>query len=126
MEVKRYVDIAFFIAAFLFAYVVALALDEFVWAQFGLPTYQDVLGVRLPYLISVGVGLLGFVALKRHRRFYQFSTEVANELMKVVYPPYKETATSTVVVIVMLMVVALLLAFVFDGLWGLLIETLLS
>lgn len=97
-------------------------LVDTLWGVIRLPIPQD-----WPFtpadLIAVITAVAVFIILKRHKKVNEFSNEVLAELVKVTWPPKKETLLSTVVVSVMVAISALVL-FGFDTLWGTLVKLL--
>ncbi|WP_338866873.1 preprotein translocase subunit SecE [Myxococcus stipitatus] len=110
MDPKRLVVIFYLLAAI----VLALFLERvfgMLWASFGWPDGVLIEGsdwkvsTVVGYVTAVGLALLGYF----HPKTHVLSLEVASELMKVSWPTWPETRTSTMAVVVASVVAAVLL-----------------
>ncbi|MGB5283696.1 MAG: preprotein translocase subunit SecE [Polyangiales bacterium] len=71
-------------------------------------------------LISVGAGLLAFIAAViayRSKKVHTFVVEVCVELSKVSWPTRKETWSQTIVVLIVSVIAAIILG-VYDAVWS--------
>jgi len=91
----------------LFVYHVLGAL----WARFGWrdPTLLEIAELRATGLLSIAVALGAVFGSWFNPRIRTLSLEVASELMKVTWPSWGETRTSTVAVVVASLVAAVIL-----------------
>ncbi|MBI2712066.1 MAG: preprotein translocase subunit SecE [Bdellovibrio sp.] len=105
---QKWVNLSYLLAAVLLGYIVFSVAGKVV-AAYDLETR-----VRNVELIlrgaSVGVGALLFIGLYRNQQANQFMNEVVVELSRVVWPPQKDTTSSTFIVIIMVLVSGLFLA----------------
>jgi preprotein translocase subunit SecE len=113
MDPKRLVVIFLLLAGI----VTGLFLEHvlgLLWARFGWGDPILVEGVDwqvsslVGYLLALGLAILIWV----HPKAHAVSTDVASELMKVTWPSWLETRTSTVAVIVASLVAAVILFFI--------------
>lgn len=74
--------------------------------------------------ISLALGCLTFVILRRHPVANQFTNEVVEELSRVTWPTQKETSSATVVVIIMVLISGVILG-ALDYLWTRLLQFVL-
>lgn len=97
-----------------------------VWARFGWGDPILVEGVDwqvstlVGYLLSLGLALLAWF----HPKAHAVAIDIANELMKVTWPSWMETRTSTVAVIVASLVAAVVLFFIDTIAYKLMVEWL--
>lgn len=110
MDPKRLVVIFFLIAGL----VLALFLEHvcgLLWARAGWSDPVIIDGVDWTVSTLVGFGLAALVAVVTyvHPRTHGLSLEVSSELMKVTWPTWGETKSSTLAVIVASVVAAILL-----------------
>jgi preprotein translocase subunit SecE len=113
MDPKRLVVIFLLLAGIItglfFEHVLGL-----LWARFGWGDPILVEGVDwqvsslVGYLLALGLAILIWV----HPKAHAVSTDIASELMKVTWPSWLETRTSTVAVIVASLVAAVILFFI--------------
>jgi preprotein translocase subunit SecE len=125
MDPKRLVVIFLLLAgivtALFFEHVLGL-----IWARFGWSDPVLVEGVDwqvstlVGYLLTAGLVLGAWF----HPRVHALSIDVASEMMKVTWPSWTETRTSTVAVIVASLVAAIILFFIDTIAYNLMVEWL--
>lgn len=125
MDPKRLVVIFYIIAGL----ILALFLEHLLgllWARFGWPDRPLLEGLTWTYSTVAGFALaVGLaVAAYFHPRTHGLSIEVASELMKVTWPSWTETRTSTAAVIIASVVAAVLLFFIDTLAYNLMVEWL--
>ncbi|QSQ16164.1 preprotein translocase subunit SecE [Myxococcus landrumensis] len=125
MDPKRLVVIFYLLAAI----VLALFLERvfgMLWASFGWPDGVLIEGsdwkvsTVVGYVSAVGLALLGYF----HPKTHMLSLEVASELMKVSWPTWPETRTSTMAVVVASLVAAVLLFCIDSAAYKLMVDWL--
>jgi preprotein translocase subunit SecE len=125
MDPKRLVVIFLLLAGI----VTGLFLEHvlgLLWARFGWGDPILVEGVDwqvsslVGYLLALGLAILVWV----HPKAHAVSTDIASELMKVTWPSWLETRTSTVAVIVASLVAAVILFFIDTIAYKLMVEWL--
>ncbi|AGC44839.1 preprotein translocase subunit SecE [Myxococcus stipitatus] len=125
MDPKRLVVIFYLLAAI----VLALFLERvfgMLWASFGWPDGVLIEGsdwkvsTLVGYVSAVGLALLGYF----HPKTHTLSLEVASELMKVSWPTWPETRTSTMAVVVASLVAAVLLFCIDSAAYKLMVDWL--
>jgi preprotein translocase subunit SecE len=125
MDPKRLVVIFLLLAGI----VTGLFLEHvlgLLWARFGWGDPILVEGVDwqvsslVGYLLALGLAILIWV----HPKAHAVSTDIASELMKVTWPSWLETRTSTVAVIVASLVAAVILFFIDTIAYKLMVEWL--
>jgi len=117
MEQKQYqkwVNLSYLAIAALVAFILFRA-GQWSVARFDLETRVRNVDVILQG-VSVGVGVLLFAFLFRHKKTNTFMNEVALELSKVTWPTQKDTWGSTWIVIIMVLISGLFLGVV-DYFW---------
>ena len=112
-EVKRYVNIAYIIAAIIMSwFYMNLVAWLMGWIGFG---DTRLIGEHVT-LSTIGGGILGIITailLWRHAKSYEGALNVAREMKKVTWPNGDETKHAMKVVIIMALIVAAIL-FTFD------------
>lgn len=73
--------------------------------------------INLTSLVSIGIGIITFFVLLRHRQAYTFTDESITELRKTTWPEKEETVRSTAVVIGTTIFIAATLAS-YDFVWA--------
>ncbi|MFY1825471.1 preprotein translocase subunit SecE [Myxococcus fulvus] len=125
MDPKRLVVIFYLLAGI----ILALFLERLfgaLWASFGWPDTVLIEGLDwkvstlVGYLAAVGLAVAGYF----HPKTHTLSMEVASELMKVSWPTWPETRTSTVAVVVASLVAAVLLFCIDTVAYNLMVEWL--
>lgn len=111
---QRWVNISYLVVTLLL-WMVFRHLAEVVWDLAHLPVSADAIVATTDW-IALGLSAAVFVALLRNRRLNVFMNEVAQELSKVTWPPFKESAMSAGVIAVLIGVVSMLLVG-FDTIW---------
>lgn len=111
---QRWINISYLVLSALL-WLVFRHLAEVVWDLARLPMSQDAVIAPTDW-VALGLAIVVFVALLRNRRLNEFMGEVAQELVKVTWPPRKESVMSAGVIAVLVGVVSLLLVG-FDTLW---------
>jgi len=121
-QYQRWVNLSFFAAAALAAYVL-YTLSLKIVGQYDLETRVRNIEVYAQVgALVVGAGIFG--ALARIRATNDFMSEVVQELARVTWPTAKETSLSTVAVVVMVVISGILLGLL-DLLWTKLIQQVL-
>jgi len=115
MDPKRLVVIFYLVTGI----VVALFLEHLVgllWAKTGWADREIIEGLGWRVSTLVGYGLAAAIAIGAYLnpKLHTLSMEVANELMRVTWPTWGETRTSTIAVIVASVISAAIL-FVIDS-----------
>lgn len=77
----------------------------------------------IPFVLGLGAAGGAFAAVKRYQPADRFGVEVTAEMRKVVWPTRKELSKTTGAVLIVTFIVALIL-FVFDKIFGFLINLL--
>jgi preprotein translocase subunit SecE len=125
MDPKRLVVIFYLLAGI----ILALFLERvfgLLWARFGWSDPVLIEGVDwkvstlVGYLLAVGLAVAGYL----HPRSHGLSLEVAAELMKVTWPTWSETRTSTMAVVVASLVAAVILFFIDTIAYSLMVDWL--
>lgn len=111
---QRWINISYLVVSALL-WLVFRHLAEVVWDLARLPMSQDAVIAPTDW-VALGLATVVFVTLLRNRRLNEFMGEVAQELVKVTWPPRKESVMSAGVIAVLVGVVSLLLVG-FDTLW---------
>lgn len=76
-------------------------------------------------LVAVGVGVLVFVLMIKHRRWFEYIQEVINETIKVSWPAKREVVATTIVVIIGVLIAGGVLG-VFDHFFSIFMRWLLT
>src|SRR5690606_25570099 len=123
MDPKRLVVIFYLIAGI----VLALFLDHvfgLLWARFGWTDTEVVegLGWRVSSLVGFLVAAGATIATYVHPKTHGYSLEVASELMKVTWPTWPETRTSTIAVVIASVVAAVILFFIDTLAYNMMVE----
>ncbi|XXF75501.1 preprotein translocase subunit SecE [Myxococcaceae bacterium GXIMD 01537] len=110
MDPKRLVVIFFLIAGI----ILALFLDHvfgLLWARFGWADTELIegLGWRVSSVVGFVVSAAILIGAYIHPTSHAVSIDVASELMKVTWPSWQETRTSTMAVVVASVVAAIIL-----------------
>ena len=132
MNKKTIVTICLIIAA-VFLYWVASQFIETALGWFDIPVTaissmrggldkNSLLYVQLPSLL---IALAAFIGVYKSEKAFGFFLEATGELMKVTYPLPKQAAQSAVVVVVIVFVATMLLA-VYDSVWSVATQWVLS
>jgi len=93
-----------------------LKAAETVWQLTGLPRFEEwpvTVDILTAFVVSAGIGFWS----RRWEKVNRFLNEAVMELIKVSWPPRKETVASSGVVALLVGIAAILLALI-DGLWG--------
>ena len=123
MDPKRLVVIFYLLAGI----VLALFLERvfgLLWARFGWsdPVLIEGLDWKVStlvgYLLAVGIAIGAYF----HPRTHALSIDVASEMMKVTWPTWSETRTSTMAVVVASLVAAVILFFIDTIAYNLMVE----
>ena len=107
---NKWVHIAFAAAGILAIFLLKQTID-WVWGYFTKPNDLYVSG------LAVLVGIPATVLAWRNERLFGKVSEVVMELLKVTWPPRKESYAATVVVIVTVIIFSLFLG-LFDFIWS--------
>lgn len=123
MDPKRLVVIFYFITAI----IVALFLEHLLgllWARFGWPDHEifEGLGWRVSTVVGFVLAAGGAIFAYMHPVSHAWSMDVANELMKVTWPTWQETRSSTVAVVIASLVAAVILFFIDTIAYNLMVE----
>lgn len=125
MDPKRLVVIFYLLAGIIMALFLERVLG-LLWARFGWgdPILIEGLDWKVStlvgYLLAVGIAVGAYF----HPRTHALSIDVASELMKVTWPTWSETRTSTMAVVVASLVAAVLLFFIDTIAYNLMVEWL--
>ncbi|MCP3144915.1 preprotein translocase subunit SecE [Pyxidicoccus xibeiensis] len=125
IDPKRLVVIFYLLAGIILALFMERVFGV-LWARFGWsdPVLIDGLDWKVStlvgYLLAVGLALATYL----HPRTHSLSIEVASEMMKVTWPTWQETRTSTMAVVVASLVAAVLLFFIDTVAYNLMVEWL--
>ncbi|MFN0064564.1 MAG: preprotein translocase subunit SecE [Myxococcaceae bacterium] len=107
LDPKRLVVIFYLVAAI----VLALFLEHvfaLVWAKLGWgdPEIIEGLGWKVSTLVGIGVAFAAAAGFYLHPTSHRLSMETSSELLKVTWPSWAETRTSTMAVVVASLVAA--------------------
>jgi preprotein translocase subunit SecE len=80
-----------------------------LWAQLGWRDIEVIEGWKTSTFLGVGLSGAAAIVCYVHPTVHRLSMEVANELMKVTWPSWRETRTSTTAVVVASILAALVL-----------------
>ena len=117
LGVERWVQFAYAAGAITLAWFL-IKSGTAVWTM--LADNVDVVPEPDGTLISVGAGLLAFIAAViayRSKKVHTFVVEVCVELSKVSWPTRKETWSQTIVVLIVSVIAAIILG-VYDAVWS--------
>ena len=110
-EVKRYVNLAFIIAALVMSWFY-MQLAEWILSVFHVNDVQ-LMGAHVTYSTIAGIvlGVVTAIILSRRARVYEGALNVAREMKKVTWPTGDETKYAMKVVIITTIIVAMILFF---------------
>ena len=108
MDPKRLVVIFYLIAGIVVMLFLAHLFDRFDWANREL--FEG--GFNRSGLIGFVLAAALAITAYRHPKTHDLSLDVASELMKVTWPTWQETRTSTMAVVVASLVAAVILFFI--------------
>ncbi len=114
---SRWSHAIFAVGGFLAAWMLTNFIED-VWAV--LWSYYPTLGRPVPFManaMGVSLALVATVWAWRRKPWFQFVTEMVNEVSQVTWPSRAETRAATIVVIIMTLVASAILA-AMDTVWS--------